>query len=198
MIAADNQAPTITLPGGAINYTEGNGPVVIDATATATDADSADLDGGTLTVDFTAGSTANDRLAIRNDGTGVGQIGVSGSDVTYNFGAGAVTIGSFSGGTDGSTPLVVTFNASATPVAVQATMRKHQLREHLGESRHGCPYRRFVLADGDGGTSTAETRPSTSHAAETPPTNNVPASTVGGRGPDAHVQCHEWQSHLDQ
>ena len=51
--------------------------------ATVSDSDSANFDAGTLTVDFTAGGTANDRLAIRNQGTGTGEIGVSGTDVTY-------------------------------------------------------------------------------------------------------------------
>ena len=52
-----------------------------------------------------------------------GQIGVSGSNVTYNFGAGAVVIGSVAGGTDGVTPLVVTLNATANATAVQALAR---------------------------------------------------------------------------
>ncbi len=88
MAVAANLAPTIGLPGAAVDYTEGDGATVIDSTATASDADSADLDTGTLAVDLTAGGTVNDRLAIRNEGTGNGQIGVGGSDVTYNFGGG--------------------------------------------------------------------------------------------------------------
>jgi hypothetical protein len=76
-----NTPPGISLPGGALNYTENDAATIIDAAATAGD-DSADLDTGTLTVDFTAGGTANDRLAIRNEGTGAGQIGVSGSDAS--------------------------------------------------------------------------------------------------------------------
>ena len=43
-ITADNDPPVITLPAGELNYTEGDGPVVIDATATASDSDSADFD----------------------------------------------------------------------------------------------------------------------------------------------------------
>src|SRR5204862_426059 len=71
-----------------------------------------------LTVDYTAGGSADDRLAIRNQGTGVGEIGVSGSNVTY----GGTTIGSFSGGS-GTDALVVSFNANATPAATQALAR---------------------------------------------------------------------------
>ena len=153
-----NVAPTISLPAAAVNYTENSGAVLIDSSATASDSDSADFDTGTLTIDFSANGTANDRLAIRNEGTAVGQIGVSGSNVTYNFGAGAVTIGTFTGGTDGSTPLVITFNASATPVAAQALMRNITY-ENVSENPSTSPRSvRFVLTDGDGGTGNAATQ----------------------------------------
>ncbi|MCA9160355.1 MAG: DNRLRE domain-containing protein, partial [Planctomycetales bacterium] len=110
-----NSDPTISVPGGAVNYIENDPATLIDATATAIDSDSGNLDAGTLTIEFTANGTLNDRLAIRNQGTGAGQIGVSGSNVTYA----GVNIGTFTGGTDGSTPLVITFNASSTPAAAQ-------------------------------------------------------------------------------
>ena len=69
-----NEAPVVGLPGSTVNYTEGDGAVVIDGAATASDSDSADFDTGTLTVDFTATGTANDRLAIRDQGPGPGNI----------------------------------------------------------------------------------------------------------------------------
>ena len=53
-------------------------------------------------------------MAIRNQGTGAGEIGVSGSNVTF----GGTVIGSFAGGA-GST-LTVTFNADATAAAIEA------------------------------------------------------------------------------
>jgi hypothetical protein len=53
-------------------------------------------------------------VAIRNQGIGAGQIGVSGNDVTF----GGTLIGSFAGGA-GST-LTVTFNAAATAAAIEA------------------------------------------------------------------------------
>ena len=67
----------------------------IDPAATASDPDLRDFDTGTLTVDFTAGGTANDRLAIANVGSGPGEVGVTGSNVTYE----GTVIGTFSGGT---------------------------------------------------------------------------------------------------
>ena len=87
MIATSpNSAPAIILPGGVVNYTENDSATIIDSIATATDTDSANFDTGTLTIDFSLNGTANDRLVIRNEGAGSGQIGVSGANVTYNFG----------------------------------------------------------------------------------------------------------------
>ena len=75
-------APTVAnLAGDTLRYTAGGGAVVIDqgANAVVSDADSSDFAAGTLTVSFAAGSgSAEDVLAIRNQGTGAGQIGVSG------------------------------------------------------------------------------------------------------------------------
>ncbi|MCA8836461.1 MAG: hypothetical protein K8963_01220, partial [Proteobacteria bacterium] len=86
-INATNDVPVITnLGGDTLAYTEGDGASVIDQSSNAavTDVDSSDFDTGTLTVSFTAGSdSAEDVLAIQNQGTGAGQIGVSGSNVTY-------------------------------------------------------------------------------------------------------------------
>ncbi len=148
----------LTLPGGALNYTENAAAAVIDATATVADADSANFDNGMLIADFTANGTADDRLAIRNQGTGAGQIGVSGANVSYNFGAGAVVIGSFSGGSDGSTPLVVTFNANATAASAQALLRNITYA-NVSDAPSTTPRTvRFVLTDGDGGTSGAPTK----------------------------------------
>ncbi len=65
---AANTAPIVTLPSGPVAYTENDPATVLDAAATVSDADSANFDTGTLTVNFTAGGTANDRLEIRNQG----------------------------------------------------------------------------------------------------------------------------------
>ncbi len=111
-----SEAPVVTLlPAGPLNYTEGSGAVVVAASSTVTDADSPVFDGGSLTVSITANGTTQDTLGINNQGTATGQIGVSGSDVTYS----GTVIGTFTGGTAG-TPLIVSFNANATVEAVQA------------------------------------------------------------------------------
>ncbi|MDA0282651.1 MAG: DUF4347 domain-containing protein, partial [Planctomycetota bacterium] len=154
LIISYSSPPIISLPAGALIYTENDPATVIDGTATVTDSDSIDFNTGTLTVDFTANGTANDRLAILNEGTGAGQIGVSGSNVSYE----GTTIGTFAGGTDGSTPLVITFNASSTPVGAQALLRNITY-ENVSESPSASPRTvRFVLTDGDGGTSNTATQ----------------------------------------
>ncbi|MGB0600546.1 MAG: cadherin-like domain-containing protein, partial [Rubripirellula sp.] len=108
----------ITTSVGALDYQENDGLVVIDGQATLTDADTTDFGGGKFLARLSVGATANDRLAIRNEGSGTGQIGVSGTDVTY----GGVTIGSFSGGV-GSTALQVTLDNDATVLATEALLR---------------------------------------------------------------------------
>ena len=152
-ITAVNDAPTITnLSGDSLAYSEGGGAVVIEqgGNAVVVDVDSPDFNTGTLTVSFTAGSDgAEDVLGIRNQGTGVGQIGVGGSNVTYQ----GVTIGTFAGGGSG-TNLVITFNASATPTAVTALIQNITYQDtDTNAPTTGARSVRYVLTDGDGGSS---------------------------------------------
>ena len=146
-------APTITgLAGDRLDYSEGAIAAVIDLNgdASVSDIDSADFNTGTLTVSFAAGSdSAEDVLGIRNQGTGAGQIGVSGSNVTY----GGTTIGTFTGGSGGSN-LVVTFNANSTPAAAAVLAQNITYQNtDTGAPTAGTRTVRFVLTDGDGGTS---------------------------------------------
>ena len=148
-----NAAPVIAaIEGGALAYTEDAAATPITASTTVTDADSTDFATGTLTVDYSAGGLADDRLEIRNQGTTAGLIGVSGANVTY----GGTTIGTFTGGT-GTTPLEVTLNASATPTATQALVRNITY-DNVSDNPATNRTVRFVLTDGDGGTSAPATR----------------------------------------
>ncbi len=146
-----DQSPVITLPGGAASYTENAVPVVINAAATLTDADSANFAGGVLTIDFTANGTASDRLAIRDQGAGAGRISLSGANVRYDFGAGAVTIGTFSGGSSGSDPLVIALNASSNAVSVQALLRNITFQNVSENPTTAVRTVRFGMTDGSGG-----------------------------------------------
>ncbi len=151
-LLAGETPPTITsLSGDSRAYSEGAEAVVIESgNAVVADVDSTNFDTGTLTVSFTAGSdSAEDVLAIRNQGTGAGQIGVSGANVTYQ----GVTIGTFTGGSSGSN-LVITLNASATSTAVTALVRNITYQNtDTHAPTTGARTVRFVLTDGDGGTS---------------------------------------------
>ncbi|WP_121989380.1 DUF4347 domain-containing protein, partial [Nitrospira lenta] len=148
-----NVAPTITsLSGDSLNYHEGDGAVVVEqgGNVLVADVDSTNLDTGTLTISIPAGSdSAEDVLSIRNQGTSAGQIGVSGSTITY----GGTAIGTFTGGGSGSA-LVITFNSNATPTTVTALV-KNITYENIDTNAPttGARTVRFVLTDGDGGTS---------------------------------------------
>ncbi|MDE8741999.1 Ig-like domain-containing protein [Pectobacterium polaris] len=150
-----NAAPVIAnLNGDGVNFTEGASPISLDAggNATVTDADSADFNGGSVRVAITTnGNSSEDVLGIINLGTGSGQIGVSGANVTY----GGVVIGTFTGGT-GTNDLVVALNASATPTAVQALVRA--LSYQNSNTADPAITTRFVsitVNDGDGGSASA-------------------------------------------
>lgn len=152
-------APVVTLlPAGPAQYTVNSGTQVIAANSTVTDADTtATFNGGTMTESITANANVNDTLAIQNQGTAAGQIGVSGSNVTF----GGATIGTFSGGT-GTNPLVITFNANADLTAIQALQRDITFQSTVDPSvTTGPEYanRTFqsVVTDANANASTAAT-----------------------------------------
>ncbi|MFM7292572.1 MAG: hypothetical protein ACKO6B_15285, partial [Planctomycetia bacterium] len=135
-----NDAPVIggIAPAG-LAYTAGSSWLPIAADATVADVDSPRFGGGTLSVAFVTGGLASDRLAVQSQGTGPGQIGVSGTAITW----GGTTIGLWNGGT-GTTPLVIALNAAATPEAVQALLRS-------------IAYSSVAADPTNGGTATART-----------------------------------------
>lgn len=103
-----NTAPALSgLTATAI--TIGSTPTILDSDVTLVDPDD-NFDGGTLTV---SGLVFGDTISINNQGTGVGEIGLLGSAVTFS----GVTIGTLtdSGGTD----FLITFNAQATTAIVE-------------------------------------------------------------------------------
>ncbi|HEY1606085.1 MAG TPA: FG-GAP-like repeat-containing protein, partial [Allosphingosinicella sp.] len=83
---------------------------IIDNAVTFSDPDD-NFNGGTLTV---SGLLPEDVVAVQDQGTDPGQIGVSGTDLTY----GGTIVGGIDGG-NGDT-LTVTFNAAADSAAIQA------------------------------------------------------------------------------
>ncbi|MEW8315037.1 MAG: FG-GAP-like repeat-containing protein [Candidatus Thiodiazotropha endolucinida] len=152
-ITPNNEVPTITnLDGDILAYSEDDGAQVIDqgTASVVADVDSSDFDTGTLTVSFQAGSdNAEDVLAIRDQGAGPTNITVSGSAVSY----GGTQIGTFTGGSGGAN-LVITLDADADATAVTALVRNITYENTDTENpTTGARTVRFVLTDGDGGTS---------------------------------------------
>lgn len=150
-VVKKNVAPVIsgittTIP----NFRLGSAAVVIEPNASVSDADSANFNGGTLTVRVTTNGTANDRLRVRNQGSGIGQIAVSGgTSVLY----GGTLIGTITGGN--GTPLVISLNANANAAAVRALTRNITF-----ETSGTIPSLKqrtisFQLSDGQGGVSVA-------------------------------------------
>ncbi|WP_164108661.1 MULTISPECIES: MBG domain-containing protein [Sphingobacterium] len=154
LTAPINEAPVISnLNGDAVSYTEGGAAASIDAgsNATVTDSDSPDFNGGNVRVAITANRvSAEDVLSIRNEGTGAGQIGVSGSNVTY----GGTTIGAWTGGT-GVNDLVFSFNGNSSVASVQSLIRNLEYKNtNTADPSTSVRTVTVTVNDGDGGTST--------------------------------------------
>lgn len=146
----DNLAPTILITD-TLAYSEDDAATVIAPGALFDDADSLDLDGGTLTVSFTANGSADDQLGVRDEGTAAGEIGVAGSDISY----GGTVIGTFGGGANGA-DLVVSFNVNATPQAVEALTRAITYANNSDTPSTASRTVTFAVTDGDGAAAQAD------------------------------------------
>ncbi|HEX3359121.1 MAG TPA: hypothetical protein VHS31_19235, partial [Tepidisphaeraceae bacterium] len=151
MTTLDNE-PILAFPSGDLRYGIGQSGVGIDGRAILSDTNTPSYGSTTLTVSLTANGTADDRLEIRNDGTGPGQISVSGNTVSY----GGTAIATFTGGT-GATPLVITFNASANGTSGQALLRNVTFRDVNSNPSLSRRSVSVVLVHSDGGTASANT-----------------------------------------
>jgi hypothetical protein len=145
-----NARPVISLSRTHFLYPEASGPVLLDEAAAVSDADSPNFDEGTLTIEFVANGFPEDRLAIRNQGANAGRISIfDGNHIRYD----ALEIGTFEGGTNGSSPLVIRFGGKATATAVTALLR-NLTYENVSSQPSSLPRLvRLVLDDGDGGYS---------------------------------------------
>ncbi|MBN4005233.1 DUF4347 domain-containing protein [Nostoc sp. LPT] len=146
-VTAVNDSSTVSLPGTNPIYTENDPAIFIDPSATVLDPDSQDFDSGKLTVRFSNGGTADDRLIIQSNTTN--KIAVNNTTISYN----SSFIATFNGGI-GTQDLVISFNSKASPTAVQAVLRSISYA-NISENPSTTPRTvSFVLTDGDGGTST--------------------------------------------
>jgi hypothetical protein len=152
------QLPPEVVLHGTLLYTENQAPKVVDAFATVFDQDSLDFGGGVLTCSLSGanGTVApHDIIGIINTGVGPGQIGVSGSAVTY----GGTVIGNISGTSNGvGTDLAVTFTAACTYTEAEALLRNITFYNDSDFPTNapgvvGSRIFSVVLTDGDGGSS---------------------------------------------
>jgi uncharacterized repeat protein (TIGR01451 family) len=112
---------------------------------------------GSLRVEMTANGTADDRLTIRNEGAGPNQIGLDGLLVTY----GGLGFGTFTGGTSGSSPLVVDFSQNPSIASINVVQALIRSVLYQNPSSNPSPLPRtvaFVLMDGSGGSSAPATK----------------------------------------
>ncbi|HYE85703.1 MAG TPA: VCBS domain-containing protein, partial [Vicinamibacterales bacterium] len=117
-----NDAPVVTASGSTLGYVENQAAAPIDAGIVVTDPDSPPtFDGGFLQVNLTANGAAEDQLTVLNIGNGAGQIGVSGTTVSYE----GVAIGTIDATLDGvnGRSLRINLTAGSSPAALQALAR---------------------------------------------------------------------------
>ncbi|MGR3321927.1 MAG: Ig-like domain-containing protein [Pseudooceanicola sp.] len=147
--------PVVTFDEADVNA----GPQILFAGVDVGDADSADFDGGVLRI-FRAGAAqaeslfqapddeSQDNLGIRDQGNGPGQIGVSGTSVTF----GGTVIATITSDGSGGSGLILEFNANATPAAVEALLQNVTYQNPSDDPSASRDFR-VILTDGDGGTS---------------------------------------------
>jgi hypothetical protein len=138
-------APVIGSFGDAISYTENGASILISGAATISDVDSPNFPLGELRINLKTGGTADDRLRIRTQGTGTGQINVQGNQVR----TGTIVLGTFSGGV-GAAPLVVKLTDQATEFRVQQLLRNVVFYNVSDNPSTAVRTLRATLSDGDG------------------------------------------------
>jgi len=147
-VEAVNDAPVLGGIGGTIGYPRNAAAVLLAASATVSDVDSANFAGGRLVVRVTSGGQASNLLVIGGGFT------LQGDEIRRN----GITIGTRNAnGGVGTTNLVVTFNSSATVDVVQQLVRSLRFRT-VGSASLGQRTITLRLSDGDGGASAEVTK----------------------------------------
>ncbi len=194
-VAPVNDAPVLNVSSAPIAYVENAAPTLLDAAATLTDIDSADFDTGVVTVQMISADAA-DRLSVRNEGTAVGQIGVSGNTITFE----GLNIGTQLSGQAGG-DLTIQLTNLATPAAVTALLRNLQFAATSENPTTTARSLVVSVSDGDGGATTASTI-----TANVTAVNDAPVVNTTGRRcklrrkrqPDHSRCCGDGQRHRGQ
>ena len=165
--ASRNTTATSTFPVIAINSVPvlgGAAPVAVGTSTTTvfgpdltvSDNDSADMNGGVLTV---SGATTGDVVSIDSaTSAALGAIRTSGSSIQRYDGSSWVTIGTVAGGS-ASTYTVTFSSAAVTPAVAQSVIRAVRLAVDATARTRTLS---VTISDGDGGTSSAVSVPVTS------------------------------------
>ena len=168
-------------PGLAADRSRGTGrglhqlerePQLIAATATVSDSDSTNFNSGSSRSSWPPAATPTIAWPSAIEGTAAGQIGTVCGMVTF----GGVPIGSFTGG-EGTTPLVITFNANATLPAVQALVRNLTFANVSPQPATNHRYVRLTLVDDTGKTSNL----AIAHVVVDPRPAPIPAASPNSR-----------------
>ncbi len=152
VVTASNDAPSLSLDTNSVTYTENNSAVIISTNTTVSDIDSTDFNNGTVTAKIATNATTSDWLIISSEGTGAGQVGLSGTNVTY----GNTNIGYYTGSVSNTNLLTVTFtNTSATQTAAQKVISRIAFTNSSDNPTAGSRSITVSVSDGDGGTTSA-------------------------------------------
>jgi RHS repeat-associated protein len=120
LVVPINTPPVVEL-GEPVTYTLGGLPVILSATATISDIDEPDFDSwnyaATITVSLVSNVDDSDRLSFRIQGDGPGEIGGSGTEITY----GGEPFGEVLDWGGGSDPLIIHVEGSLQ--AIQSLLR---------------------------------------------------------------------------
>ncbi|MCS7466604.1 choice-of-anchor I family protein [Stieleria sp. ICT_E10.1] len=146
-------APVLQASSGATYYGVGDEAISIDGQFNVAPVGVPFFDGAAATVELTSGQIASDTLSIRDEGNGAGQVGVSGSDISFD----GVVVASFTGGS-GTTPLTVTFNAAATELAVDRILQSVTYVNSDPVLTGGSRTTTFSFVDGNGRASDSVTK----------------------------------------
>lgn len=156
-IGGANAAPVVGLTATPLAYVEDDPPTALDATATVTDADSADFDTGSLSVTYTAGATGNDMLQVLS----LGGLTVTLAGSTYEIDDGSNVFGTYpdvgAGSGVGTSALIVSFNGFSTPGLAQAVLRAIAYSNGSQDPSGATRTVEVTVDDGDGGSSNQPT-----------------------------------------
>lgn len=141
--------PSLTIPWRKHLLREDAPPILLDGAALVSDPDTGTFPGGRITLSYLLGGDAGDRIEVRHQGDGPGQIGVEGNQIRF----GGVLVATTEGGVGGVDPFMVSTLETAGLEAVEALIRNLTFRSVSVASGGTTRRLRFSFTDGTGATS---------------------------------------------